>query len=388
MKVLLVADILRRDFDGCNRTLFQLLDRSLDKLEIEYYCVASVFENFPLQILHQKVPHLTLPFNKDYQMAIPLFIDAKVSKVFSEFKPEIVHITTPSLLGNYMLRVAKKHKIPVTTIYHTNFVSYVDYYINTKTYFGQKAYNFILKKYVSFYNQCNKILSPTKSMKEHLINLGVKKDILEIMSRGINKDLFFFKNQKSNRIKEFFNNDYKNILFASRLVWEKNLKIIIEIYNYCNEKQLNFNFIIVGDGVAYTRMKDAMPKALFLGEVNQNDLCDIYNDADLFLFPSVTETFGNVVLEAMTCGLPVVASMGGSNTDVVDDGINGILVSEKDIAGYINAFNHILHEQNYPTFQKEALHNKLSKSWGEIYYEFVDRLNEVLLKPKSQSALL
>jgi len=71
MKVLLVADILRRDFDGCNRTLFQFLDRGIDNSSVKYYCVAGFFEDFPKEIKHLKVPHVTIPFNKDYQIALP-----------------------------------------------------------------------------------------------------------------------------------------------------------------------------------------------------------------------------------------------------------------------------------------------------------------------------
>ncbi|HMP31716.1 MAG TPA: glycosyltransferase, partial [Saprospiraceae bacterium] len=148
MKVILVADILKRDFDGCNRTLFQLLDRGINSQNIFYFCVAGVFENFPKSIPYTKVPHLTLPFNKDYQIALPYFIDNKVKKIFDEFQPDIVHITTPSLLGRYMQKEALKRGLPVSTIYHTNFVSYADYYVSTKYVVTKAVYNYLVGKYV------------------------------------------------------------------------------------------------------------------------------------------------------------------------------------------------------------------------------------------------
>jgi glycosyltransferase involved in cell wall biosynthesis len=386
MKVLLVADILRRDFDGCNRTLFQFLDRGIENSSVEYYCLAGFFEDFPKEIKHLKVPHVTIPFNKDYQIALPYFVSQKVNAIFNEFNPDIVHITTPSLLGSFMQKEAIKRGLPISTIYHTNFISYVDYYISTDYSITNSLYNFLLKKYVSFYNGCNLILCPTKSMKNQLKEIGVNENLLEIMARGINKEVFYFKKSKSDRFHKHFQNKYKNILFASRLVWEKNLRIIIDLYKYGITHNMHYNFIIAGDGIAYNTMKSEMPKALFMGGMDQNELCNVYNDADLFLFPSVTETFGNVVLEAMTCGLPVVAARGGSNPDVVDDGVNGILVEEKNLQKYFEAFEYILHEDHYSKFQKEALENKLSKSWEEINQEFVNQIEEIFISYHSNIA--
>ena len=386
MKVLLVADILRRDFDGCNRTLFQFLDRGIDNSSVKYYCVAGFFEDFPKEIKHLKVPHVTIPFNKDYQIALPYYISQKVNTLFNEFKPDIVHITTPSLLGSFMQKEAIKRGLPISTIYHTNFISYVDYYISTDYTITYGLYKFLLKKYVSFYNTCNLILCPTKSMKNQLKEIGVKENLLEIMARGINKEIFYFKQNKSNRFNNHFNNNYKNILFASRLVWEKNLRIIIYLYHYAITHNLPYNFIIAGDGIAHNTMKSEMSKALFLGGIDQHELCNVYNDADLFLFPSITETFGNVVLEAMTCGLPVVAANGGSNPDVVDNGFNGILVEEKNLQQYFDAFEFILKEDNYPKFQKEALENKLSKTWEEINIEFLDQIEDIYTSYNSNTS--
>jgi len=382
MRVILIADILIRDFYGCNRTLFQFLDRNITDQKIEFYCIAGIFEGLPEGIPHLKVPELTIPFNKDYKLALPVFMKNKITAVLQSFKPDIIHITTPSFFGNYMQNVAKENKLPVTTIYHTNFASYIDYYGNRKNIFIKKLADFILKKYVSFYNNCDIILSPTKSMKTHLIDLGVYPNLIEIMGRGVNKDIFLFKNLKSGKFQYHFKNNNYNILFASRLVWEKNLEIIIKIYQESRKRNLPYNFIIAGDGVAYESMKNQMPEALFLGGINQQELNEVYNEADLFLFPSVTETFGNVVLEAMTCGLPVVASNGGSNPDVVDDNINGLLVEEKNIDQYLSAFEYILYPETYDKFRLSALNNDMSKTWDEINAKFYEHLNSVLVDKK------
>lgn len=382
MKVILVADILMRDFDGCNRTLFQFLDRNTSGQNIEFYCISGIFEGMPQGIKYLKVPNLTIPFNKDYKLALPIFVKNKINAVIKSFRPDLIHITTPSVFGQYMQKIAKENKLPVTTIYHTNFASYIDYYANRKYFLINKIAETFLSKYVNFYNNCNIILAPTKSMKNHLIDLGVQPELIKIMGRGVNKDIFSFKNFKSGKFRSHFKNTHYNILFASRLVWEKNLDVIIQVYHDTQKRQLPYNFIIAGDGVAYESMKNQMPQALFLGGVNQELLNEIYNEADLFLFPSVTETFGNVVLEAMTCGLPVVAANGGSNPDVVDDNVNGLLVEEKNINQYLTAFEYILTPDTYEKFRLAALNNEMSKTWEEINIRFFEHLSSVLNNQK------
>jgi glycosyltransferase involved in cell wall biosynthesis len=136
-------------------------------------------------------------------------------------------------------------------------------------------------------------------------------------------------------------NTNKNILFASRLVWEKNLETLIRIYQLCTSKNLPYNFIIAGDGVASDELKEKMPDAFFLGHQNHESLAVLYASCDVFLFTSISETFGNVVIEAQASGLPVVIANGGGSAGLVDHGINGYLCSPQDESVYLAYINDI-----------------------------------------------
>jgi glycosyltransferase involved in cell wall biosynthesis len=316
--------------------------------------------------------------NSDYDMAFPYFRQSAYEEIINNFKPDIVHITTPSLLGMKMLKIAKMHGFKVSTIYHTNFVSYLDYYLGKSNVLTNPVRQFLINNYTDFYNKVDRVLAPTLSMKNHLIDLGINPMLIKIMPRGINETIFSFENRVKTRFSRHFNNDFINVLFASRLVWEKNLRVIIELYNKVQDESININFIIVGSGVAHEEMREKMPKALFLGNLSQAELNDVYNEADIFLFPSVTETFGNVVLEAMACGLPVVGANGGSNPDIIRDGQDGFLVSELALDEYITAIDYIAsNEGHYTRFVNAALTNPMLCSWQEIAETFVQELKQV-----------
>jgi glycosyltransferase involved in cell wall biosynthesis len=379
LKILLVADILVRDFDGCNRTLYQLIDRTYGK--VDYYFIVGKHEGLYEGAQVYKVPNFAMPMNADYEIAFPYFRSTEYEEIMDTFRPDIVHITSPSLLGSKIQKIAKDKGYKVSTIYHTNFISYLDYYIGKTNILTNPIRQFLINNYRDFYNNCDKILAPTRSMQDHLIDLEINADLIEIMPRGINKDLFKYNERTKIRYKDHFENKHHNILFASRLVWEKNLQVIIDLYNKVEEESLPYNFIIAGSGVAYEEMNEKMKKALFLGNLSQSELSEAYNEADLFFFPSVTETFGNVVLEAMSCGLPVVAAKGGSNYDVVRNDVDGILIDASDLNGYILAFEKILkYSTSYIAYKNHALSSPLLCSWQEIADIFLQTLTELSQK--------
>lgn len=372
MKIVLVADLLIRDFDGCNRTLFHILDQS-DKVGFEFLIISGKVKGLDSKFKVLKVPNLTLPINKDYKIAFPYFLRAEVVNAINIFKPDIVHITSPSPLGNFVQNIAKDLILPISTIYHTNFLSYLDYYLPFNSGVFKALRKVLVKTYVEFYNQCNITLAPTEAMKTHLIEEGVNEDLICIWERGI--DLSIFNQQKFDiKLKRnLFNNNNPTILFASRLVWEKNLKTLVEIYKKIETEAIPYNMLVVGDGMATKELKALMPNAHFTGNVNQKILAKYYASSDVFVFPSVTETYGNVMVEAMSCGLPVVAANGGSNIDIVSNCYNGMLVEPFNAIEYLKAIKIVLSSKE--VFKRNAIHSYSNLSWEKLVFKLRNQLN-------------
>jgi len=263
------------------------------------------------------VPSLSLPGRPEYRMSTSLSSEAK--RHLREFKPDLVHIATPDVLGYKALRWAMDHQKPVVSSYHTHFTSYLKYY---KLSFFEP----LLWKYLNwFYSHCEQLYVPTSSMADWLKEMGVVTN-LKIWARGINTEQFTPENRDEEwRQKMGFKPDDIVVTFVSRLVWEKNLKLFSDVLNRLMEKYDHVKAMVVGDGPAGNELKQILPNAVYAGFLTGDDLSKAYASSDIFFFPSDTETFGNVTLEAMASGLPCVVADAVGSKSLVDHEENGYL---------------------------------------------------------------
>jgi glycosyltransferase involved in cell wall biosynthesis len=277
-------------------------------------------------------------------MANPFRQKAELDKELQAFSPDVIHISTPSLLGNYALKAAKRLGVPVISIYHTHFISYVEYYVKHFPFligFAKQRVRDILR---SFYNQCDTVYVPSGSIMQELAAEGVRIDVMKLWERGIDRSLFSPARRNPELMKSLTGNDNPCILFVSRLVWEKNLLTLIRLYALVKRRGLKYNFVIAGEGVAREAIGRQMPEALFLGHVGHERLSELYASASVFFFPSLTETFGNVVLEAMASGLPCVIADSGGSRDFIEDGVNGFKCNPYDTTGFLNRITEIIEQ--------------------------------------------
>lgn len=343
IKIAFFAEILIEDFDGASRTIFQIIKRiPTEQFELLFFCGVPPNEDFQYQFV--EVPTVKIPFNEDYRVAIPYFQNQKLKNTLDNFSPDIIHISTPSPLGKFGLNYGKSHNIPVTTIYHTHFISYIDYYLEKIPFLIKPVKKLIERSQRNFYNKCSKIYVPTVNMVKELVTIGISNKNMEIWPRGLNTQNFNSKKKDLTFLRNITKNNRPNILFASRLVWEKNVKTLIQIYKTANSKGLEYNFIIAGDGVASTDMKREMPDAFFLGNLNHEKLSTVYASCDVFLFTSISETYGNVVAEAMASGLPCVIANGGGSASFIQNGVNGFLCNPRSAFEYIDKIEVLLND--------------------------------------------
>ncbi len=344
VKIAFFAEILIEDFDGASRTMFQLIRRiPTNKFDFLFICGVGPHAIEGFECL--RVPAATIPFNKTYKMAIPWFSGPMIREKLAQFKPDVIHIATPSLLGSFALRYANRHHIPVLTIYHTHFISYINYYLPSSPRLASWVKSMVANIQRSFYNRCDRVYVPSEEMIKALLSWHVKADKLQLWQRGIDTDLFSPMKRDSAMIKQITGNDYPVILFASRLVWEKNLETLIGIYQLLQDRQMAYNLLIAGDGVALADCQQRMPKAFFTGKVDHHQLSALYASADVFVFTSISESYGNVVLEAMASGLPCVIADGGGSRNFITPGKNGFLCQPNQPEDYIAKIDTLLQDE-------------------------------------------
>lgn len=334
VRIAFFTDILVEGFDGASRTMLQLIQR-IPSANFELVFISGeVLADIPETSIC-RVPTVTIPFNQDYQMALPAMAKKKIEKRLADFKPDIVHIATPSLLGQYALKYAKKNDLPVISIYHTHFISYIDYYLKYAPWLAKLVKPQISFSQSQFYNQCSLLYVPSKTILHALEEMGIQKERMCIWERGVNTRLFNPSKRNRSRIDEITGNQKFTILFASRLVWEKNLETLIQIFHLSKQMGYDWNFIVAGDGIAARALETEMSGAFFTGKLDHSSLAELYASADVFLFPSISETYGNVVAEAMASGLPSVLANGGGSRDLIQHNVNGFLCDPFDPKDYL-----------------------------------------------------
>lgn len=385
IKVAFFAEILIEDFDGASRTMFQLLRRiPTDQFEFLFICGVGPDTLFGYECI--TLPTLTIPFNTRYKMAVPALVRRKTMRQLQVFAPDVVHIATPSWLGSFALDYAAQHTKPVISIYHTHFISYVDYYLRSLPVLIRPIKAQIAKFQRDFYNRCHTIYIPSESIANELIDGGLEPGRVTIWKRGIDLTLFSPLKKNLAPLQEQTQSEWPIILFASRLVWEKNIETLIKTYELAQQRGTAAVFVVVGDGTAKEDCQRRMPKAVFLGNLDHQTLATIYASADVFLFPSISESYGNVVLEAMASGLPCVIADGGGSRDFVEEGINGFRCAPNNPEAYLDKITLLLNDKN--------LHNKISLAgqqysrqfnWEELanrYFDDVATLAQKADRPK------
>ncbi|MFD0793787.1 glycosyltransferase family 4 protein [Mucilaginibacter litoreus] len=388
IKVAFFADILTENLDGAVRTMYQLISR-IDTTVFDYLFIygagpdtINTFDTF-------RVPFIKLPVNKGYSLATPGVASSKLKEKLQYFAPDIVHIATPAFLGNFALQYANKTGLPVISIYHTHFISYVDYYLKYLPFFIKPVKRGISTGHKKFYNRCTKVYVPSTSIKAELAGMGVSSTKMQIWKRGVDTTLFNPLNRDKRVLERLTGNTHPTIIFASRLVWEKNLETLIEIYNQVQTQNLPVNFLITGDGSARKACEARMKKAVFTGRVDHHYLASLYASADVFLFPSVSETYGNVVVEAMASGLPCVVADGGGSKDFIDHGVNGFKCSPYNAADYIEKITAIINNRTLAhQFITAGLKYTQQLSWdtlADTYFEDVKSLVPINLQLQAKA---
>ena len=317
------------------------------------------------------VPSFPVPRRHEYRMGMGLSNKSKVR--LEEFNPTLFHIVVPDLLGYRALRWAEAHDIPVVATYHTRYDSYLKFY----------GINFLaasMRRYFRwFYARCAMVYPPSETMADELRAQGITAK-MEIFSRGVDADVFNPKHRDlAWRKDKGIADDEVVVTFVGRLVKEKNTEVVVSVCRRLIAQHLPFKLMIVGDGPEENHLRKVLPEAVFAGFLEGHDLARAYASSDVFFFPSETETFGNVTLEAMASGLPTVCALSTGSNSLVVDGQTGYLVAAQDHAALAAHLAALITDKGLRHTMASAARNRaLTFDWDAIFAKLVASFSSVV----------
>jgi glycosyltransferase involved in cell wall biosynthesis len=309
--------------DGANQALNRLVEYLLRQgVQVRVYSPTVKEPAFPATGDLVDVPAIPIPGRSEYRL--PVAVPARVRKDLVQFNPNVVHVSSPDLVGHRAVSWARRHKVAAVASVHTRFDTYLAYYHLQAL---EPLARGIMRR---FYHRCEVVLAPAESTAAILRAQRMNRDIT-IWSRGIDRSQF----NPDRRDMEWrrsvgIADDEMVIAFLGRVVMEKGLDVFADAIHAFETFGLKQRVLVIGEGPARPWFEEQIPQGIFLGEQTGPDLARALASADVLLNPSLTEAFGNVTVEAMACGLPVLAAEATGSTNLVRSGITGTLVDGTD----------------------------------------------------------
>jgi glycosyltransferase involved in cell wall biosynthesis len=254
----------------------------------------------------------------------------ELRKRWRERRPDAVYIATEGLLGISAMRAANALQIPVVTGFHTRFHDYAAHYG-----MGLLA-PFVRSRLLNFHRRAQMTLVPTRALADELAGAGIRH--VRRLRRGVDIELFS-PERRDPALRESWgaNDDTPVLLCVGRIAAEKGLGLALQAFRALQARASAARMVMVGDGPQRAALAAAYPDVLFVGTKHGEELAAHYASADVFVFPSLTETFGNVVLEAMASGLALVAFDRAAVQEHVANGISGLVLPVTDARGFITS---------------------------------------------------
>lgn len=369
-RFLVVAGYLGRfgETDGIVTTYRNLLPRLADRgVEADVLVYGPDDSEEQLGSLRVITHRPRIPVKIDPSRWIDLAVfQSNTAHQLAKQRYDLVHSSSPDPLGLFALSMAKRNNSPLVSVFHTALDHYVQ--IRYGKVLGESAgrmFGNIMYRWLAwYYNQSDLVLAPTNHVKHELE--GYLRPQVEILSRGVNTRTFSpdYRTRTDSRIRA---------VYVGRVAPEKNLSMLVDLFT----SRPDIDLTVVGDGPYLNEMRQKLPSATYTGRLRGDDLSRAYADGDFFVFPSRTDTLGNVVLEAMSSGLPVIVSDAMGPKEMVDHERTGFVA--RDHADFAHAIDRLATDlPRRRQMGRNARESARMRSWDSIADQLLYYYDRVL----------
>ncbi|MBA3960712.1 MAG: glycosyltransferase [Chthoniobacterales bacterium] len=283
-----------------------------------------------------------------------------------------VIISTPGPIGLTALLAAKMLNLETSGIYHTDFPQYIR--ILTEDSFLES----LAWKYMHwFYGQCDTLFVNSEQYRQSWIGRGIAPAKIKILPRGLDTELFTPGRSETNYWRQFgCNGSGVRLLYVGRVSKEKDLDVLVQAFRLLRQEKLPVQLSVVGHGPYSKTLAEQLPEACFTGYLTGEALASAYASADIFVFPSTTDTFGNVIIEAQAAGLPAVVSDEGGPAELIRDGETGFITKARDAADFARGIRRLVEDEELRRqMQTAARRSVQDRSWPNAFSKFWEMTN-------------
>lgn len=298
----------------------------------------------------------------DAEYPIPIPIIPGFYKKVKSLQLDVIHTQSPWLLGWLGLRMARRLNIPIISTNHTNYPEYSHYFPLAPASVTKKFIIALMKKY---YNRCDAVVTPSKQVYQMLMKYGLNRPGY-VISTGISINTFRCDSGgKETRKRYGIPDDAKVLMYAGRLAKEKNLKLLFDAFDNLAAQFPSMYLMVVGNGPSEDECRQIASRSLhsdriiLTGSVSRQEIVNYYSAGDIFAFPSITDTQGLVLCEALQAGLPCVAVNAGGSPEMICDGIDGLL-AENNVADFTAKINLLMDSNELlSSYSEQAVKNSM-----------------------------
>jgi phosphatidylinositol alpha 1,6-mannosyltransferase len=371
MRLALFTDTFVPQMNGVALTLGRLTNylhrRGVEHLVFMPKCPADVTYPDPVRPI-TSIPFFLYP---ECRIALPNVLGLRAE--LDRFRPHLLHLATPFNIGLCGLHYARKHRISHIASYHTHFDRYLEYY-------RMKQAVPLYWAYMKWFHQsCDATFAPSHDTIDTLHSQGFSRMLL--WSRGVDCELYT-PEKENNKVRERYAITAPLLLlYVGRIAPEKDIDTLSAIMRTLPDSlKARVHWLIVGDGPMLPELREQAPdNVTFAGYKQGEELAQLYASADIFVFPSSTETFGNVALEAMASGLPVIAADSGGVREMVLHGRTGALCSPRHPESFVREICTLVDDpERLASFSIEARKFALGRSWDAIFDKLLWNYEQII----------
>ncbi|MDZ5605645.1 glycosyltransferase family 1 protein [Bacillus pseudomycoides] len=372
MRVAIFTDTFTPQVNGVAKTLDRLI-RYFQKQNISYSVFApqhTAEDDFVANVNKMR----SIPLKILYPECRIAFPTPRIKRELLSFRPDIIHIATPFNMGLCGMYYAKKLNIPLVGSYHTDFDAYLQYY--KIEFFSNMLWNYL--KW--FHSHMQKNFVPSPETLQQLAKKGFQN--LYIWGRGVDRSLFHPAYNKDVFRKKYNITAPYILSYVGRIAPEKDIETLRTlIHTTLKERKGDIHWLIAGDGPFAEELRETTPttNVTFTGYLQGENLAEAYACSDLMVFPSATETFGNVVLESLACGTPVIGANSGGVKNIITGGKTGFLCGPKKTESFLSSIYQLLNnDEMRKQMSIAACAYAATQSWDEIFHGLYMQYEEVL----------